>query len=84
MKTDDVKNSELISSFLQNLKQDPSTAPRMLTQVELHALRLYKAEIHKQVRELMRAAKLAEPSAKELPAQGGLPPDDPVSKLNQD
>lgn len=47
--------SVMASIFLQSLKQDTSSAPRMLTPSERASLRQYKNEIHKQVRD---AAKL--------------------------
>lgn len=44
--------SAMTSAFLQSLKQDTSSAPRMLTPSEQESLRQYKAEINSTVKAL--------------------------------
>lgn len=46
--------SVMASTFLQSLKQDTASAPRMLTPSEQASLRQYKSEIHMQVRAAKR------------------------------
>lgn len=45
--------SATVSTFLQNLKQDISSEPRMLTESEAKCLRQQKQEIHHYVRQRM-------------------------------
>ena len=51
--------SATVSTFLQNLKQDTSSKPRMLTESEQKSLLQQKTEIHEMVKQKLRARMFA-------------------------
>jgi len=53
-KTDGVKYSDTVSSFLQKVKQEASSTPRMLTPSEQESLRLHAIETSAQARAIAR------------------------------